>query len=73
MRRDTIFYQLFLQSPILLFELIPNPPENAAQYVFDAIEVKEKAFRMDGVFIPPTLSGIIYFCEVQFQLDDCLV
>jgi predicted transposase/invertase (TIGR01784 family) len=72
MRRDTIFYQLFLQSPILLFELIPNPPENASQYVFDAIEVKETAFRMDGVFLPPDPSGIIYFCEVQFQIDELL-
>jgi predicted transposase/invertase (TIGR01784 family) len=72
MRRDTIFYQLFLQSPILLFDLIPNPPENASQYVFDAIEVKETAFRMDGVFIPPDPSGIIYFCEVQFQTDELL-
>jgi len=72
MRRDTIFYQLFLQSPILLFELIPDPPENAEQYVFDAIEVKETAFRMDGVFIPPDPSGIVYFCEVQFQTDELL-
>ena len=72
MRRDTIFYQLFVQSPILLFDLIPHPPENAAQYVFDAIEVKETAFRMDGVFIPPNPSGIVYFCEVQFQVDELL-
>jgi predicted transposase/invertase (TIGR01784 family) len=72
MRRDTIFYQLFLQSPILLFDLIPDPPENAEQYVFDAIEVKETAFRMDGVFIPPDPSGIVYFCEVQFQTDELL-
>ena len=72
MRRDTIFYQLFVESPILLFDLIPHPPENAAQYVFDAIEVKETAFRMDGVFIPPNPSGIVYFCEVQFQVDELL-
>jgi predicted transposase/invertase (TIGR01784 family) len=72
MRRDTIFYQLFVQSPILLFDLIPHPPENAQQYVFDAIEVKETAFRMDGVFIPPDPSGIVYFCEVQFQTDELL-
>jgi predicted transposase/invertase (TIGR01784 family) len=72
MRRDTIFYQLFLQSPILLFELISDPPANASQYIFDAIEVKETAFRMDGVFIPPDRSGIVYFCEVQFQLDELL-
>ncbi|WP_309744415.1 Rpn family recombination-promoting nuclease/putative transposase [Chamaesiphon sp. OTE_20_metabat_361] len=72
MRRDTIFYRLFQQLPTLLFELLPNPPENAAEYVFDAIEVKETAFRMDGVFIPPTPSGILYFCEAQFQLDELL-
>ena len=72
MRRDPIFYQLFVQSPILLFDLIPYPPKNAQQYIFDAIEVKETAFRMDGVFISPDPSGIIYFCEVQFQADELL-
>jgi predicted transposase/invertase (TIGR01784 family) len=72
MRRDTIFYQLFQQSPTLLFELLPQPPENAARYTFEAIEVKETAFRMDGVFVPPDRSGIVYFCEVQFQKDEIL-
>jgi predicted transposase/invertase (TIGR01784 family) len=72
MRRDTIFYQLFLQSPTLLFDLIPNRPENADEYVFDSIEVKETSFRIDGVFMPPDRFGIIYFCEVQFQLDELL-
>ncbi len=72
MRRDTIFYQLFQQSPTLLFELLPQPPKNAARYTFEAIEVKETAFRMDGVFVPPDRSGIVYFCEVQFQKDEIL-
>jgi predicted transposase/invertase (TIGR01784 family) len=72
MRRDTIFYQLFRQSPILLFELISRPPENADLYSFDSVEVKETTFRIDGVFIPPDPSGIIYFCEVQFQPDELL-
>jgi predicted transposase/invertase (TIGR01784 family) len=72
MRRDTIFYQLFRQSPSLLFDLISYPPYNADQYIFDSIEVKETAFRIDGVFIPPDAAGIIYFCEVQFQLDELL-
>jgi predicted transposase/invertase (TIGR01784 family) len=40
--------------------------------VFEAIDVKETAFRMDGVFVPPDRSGIIYFCEVQFQKDEIL-
>jgi predicted transposase/invertase (TIGR01784 family) len=72
MRRDTIFYQLFRQSPTLLFDLISQPPEDAKLYTFDSVEVKETSFRMDGVFLPPTSFGIVYFCEVQFQLDKLL-
>jgi predicted transposase/invertase (TIGR01784 family) len=72
MRRDTIFYQLFRQSPTLLFSLISQPPEDADRYIFDSIEVKETAFRIDGVFVPPDRSGVIYFCEVQFQTDELL-
>jgi predicted transposase/invertase (TIGR01784 family) len=72
MRRDTIFYKLFQQSPTLLFELLPQPPERAAQYIFEAVEVKETAFRMDGVFLPPDSTGIVYFAEVQFQKDELL-
>jgi predicted transposase/invertase (TIGR01784 family) len=72
MRRDTIFYQLFQQSPTLLFELLPQPPANAARYTFEAVEVKETGFRMDGVFLPPDVFGIVYFCEVQFQKDELL-
>jgi predicted transposase/invertase (TIGR01784 family) len=72
MRRDSIFYQLFLQSPTLLFELLPQPPDRANEYTFDSVEVKETSFRIDGVFVPPMPSGIMYFCEVQFQPDDLL-
>jgi predicted transposase/invertase (TIGR01784 family) len=72
MRRDTIFYQLFRQSPTLLFDLISQPPEDADRYVFDSVEVKETAFRIDGVFIPPDRSGTIFFVEVQFQTDELL-
>jgi predicted transposase/invertase (TIGR01784 family) len=30
------------------------------------------SFRTDGVFLPPDPSGIVYFCEVQFQPDPVL-
>ncbi len=69
MRRDTIFFQLFQQSPMLLFDLLTQPPDRADEYVFDSVEVKETSFRLDGVFLPPDPSGMVYFCEVQFQLD----
>ncbi|WP_414528061.1 Rpn family recombination-promoting nuclease/putative transposase [Nodularia chucula] len=74
MRRDSIFYKLFQQSPILLFELLTNPPENASEYKFDSVAVKEPKFEIDGVFLPPENAGkgIVYFCEVQFQKDERL-
>ncbi|TVP59973.1 MAG: Rpn family recombination-promoting nuclease/putative transposase [Nodularia sp. (in: Bacteria)] len=74
MRRDSIFYKLFQQSPSLLFELLTNPPENADVYRFDSVAVKEPKFEIDGVFLPPenTSPGIVYFCEVQFQKDEKL-
>jgi predicted transposase YdaD len=53
MRTDTIFYQLFQTFDTLLFELIGEPVENAVGYKFESVEVKEKAFRFDGIFYPP--------------------
>jgi predicted transposase/invertase (TIGR01784 family) len=70
MRRDTIFYQLFLRFPQLLFELLPTAPADADQYTFEAIEVKETSFRTDGVWMPPTSEGTAYFAEAQFQPDE---
>lgn len=74
MRRDSIFYQLFRQSPALLFELLEQPPENAGEYRFDSVAVKEPKFEIDGVFLPPEteVPGVVYFCEVQFQRDERL-
>ncbi|AUT02300.1 hypothetical protein CLI64_18955 [Nostoc sp. CENA543] len=74
MRRDSIFYKLFQQSPNLLFELLTNPPINAGEYKFDSVAVKEPKFEIDGVFLPPEnqIPGVVYFCEVQFQKDEQL-
>jgi predicted transposase/invertase (TIGR01784 family) len=72
MCRDTIFYRIFAQSPTILFELLSQPPNRANEYTFDSVEVKETSFRIDGVFLPPDSTGTIYFCEVQFQLDELL-
>jgi predicted transposase/invertase (TIGR01784 family) len=69
MRTDTIFYQLFLTFHSLLFELLGQPVENAKGYKFVSAEVKEKAFRFDGIFspLPQDKHKPIYFVEVQFQ------
>lgn len=74
MKRDSIFYKLFDQIPGLLFELIDQKPPEAENYRFDSVEVKETAFRIDGVFLPPdhVTPKVVYFVEVQFQRDDNL-
>jgi predicted transposase/invertase (TIGR01784 family) len=73
-RRDSIFYKLFQQSPSLLFEMVNDPPDRAAQYTFDSVAVKEPTFTIDGVFLPPKRQkpGVVYFCEIQFQKDEQL-
>ena len=74
MRRDSIFYRLFSQSPILLFELLESPPSNARDYRFDSVAVKEPKFEIDGVFLPPESDppGTVFLAEVQFQRDEKL-
>jgi predicted transposase/invertase (TIGR01784 family) len=74
MRRDSIFYKIFQQSPHLLFELLPEVPVNSDAYRFDSVAVKEPKFEIDGVFLPPDTGtpGVIYLCEVQFQKDEML-
>ncbi|MCS6960834.1 MAG: Rpn family recombination-promoting nuclease/putative transposase [Pseudanabaenaceae cyanobacterium SKYGB_i_bin29] len=67
MRTDTIFYQLFQSYPQLLFELLGLSPEIASTYQFTSVEVKEKAFRFDGVFVPDHPDNCLWFVEVQFQ------
>jgi predicted transposase/invertase (TIGR01784 family) len=67
MHTDTIFYQLFLTFHSLLFELIGQPLAEADYYQFISEEVKEKAFRFDGIFIPNCEDKLIYFVEVQCQ------
>lgn len=62
MRRDSTSYYLFQTYPTILFELLPNPPANAANYRFDSVAVKEPKFEIDGVFLPPETEtpGVVY-------------
>ncbi|MEH2022341.1 Rpn family recombination-promoting nuclease/putative transposase [Nostoc sp.] len=70
MKTDSIFYRLFQEFPAIFFELIGNSPETAEGYKFSSIEIKQTAFRVDGVFIPTQgEENPIYFVEVQFQTD----
>lgn len=70
MKTDSIFYRLFQEFPGIFFELISNPPETANVYQFASVEIKQTAFRIDGVFLPiQEENNPIYFVEVQFQSD----
>ncbi len=48
-------------------ELLGEDPAAIASYQFTSVEVKEKAFRFDGVFLPQSEDKTIWFVEVQFQ------
>ncbi len=69
MKTDTLFYQIFQTFPQLVFQLLDRPV--VPGYAFTSVEVKEKSFRFDGIFMPPAdrLTEPIYFIEVQFQPD----
>jgi len=69
MRTDTVFYQLFQLLPGTLFEII-GLPNWAKDYEFTSEEVKETAFRIDGLLKSNRESRPLYFTEVQFQPKD---
>ena len=67
MKTDTLFFQLFQSFHTLLFELIDRPTSEAEGYKFSSVEIKEKAFRFDGIFMPESIDKPIFLAEVQFQ------
>lgn len=73
-KTDSLFYALFQSQPSLFFELIGQPTSAAQGYQFASVEVKQTAFRIDGVFLPPNdrPDAPVYFVEVQFQRDPIL-
>ncbi len=70
MKTDSLFYRLFQTFPPLLFDLLKYTPATA-NYSFKSVEIKQTAFRLDGVFSPPTddHNSPLFFVEVQFQAD----
>lgn len=71
MKTDSIFYRLFQTFPGIFFELINHQASVASAYEFASVELKQTAFRIDGVFLPVANQQDlpIYFLEVQFQKD----
>lgn len=69
MKTDHIFYRILKELPDTFFELWEESPDRANDYRFDAVELKQTAFRIDGVFLPLDEENPVYFAEVQFQKD----
>jgi predicted transposase/invertase (TIGR01784 family) len=69
-KTDSIFYRLFQEFPDIFFELIGNSSSATNTYQFSSVEIKQTAFRIDGVFLPKQSNdNPIYFVEIQFQPD----
>ena len=70
MKTDKWFYELFLSQPGMLAEVLPGIEENW-EFIYNAPVVKEKEFRLDGVFTPVSNNPMIpmVFAEAQMQSD----
>lgn len=71
MKTDHLFYRLLRAQPTLAFELagLDVPP---AAYQFISQEIKQTAFRLDGIVSPPgdCPNAPRGYVEVQFQRDE---
>jgi predicted transposase/invertase (TIGR01784 family) len=72
MKTDTLFYRLFQTEPSLALELAGLAVPAANRYRFGSHEIKQTAFRLDGVLEPPAdqPDAPLVFVEAQFQPDE---
>jgi predicted transposase/invertase (TIGR01784 family) len=71
LKTDSIFYRIFQSSPEILFELLGQSPDLAQGREFGSVEIKQVAFRLDGVLFPSLDASdqTVWFIEVQMQSD----
>ena len=71
MKTDSLFYRLFKNAPELVLELAGLKYTGWQGYRFCSEEIKQTAFRLDGILTPAIAhSGLpLIFVEVQFQPD----
>ena len=50
---DKLFYWLFQNQPDRILPLLPDLPADASGYRFSAPVLKEREYRLDGLFLPP--------------------
>ena len=72
MKTDSLFYRLLQAEPTLAFELAGLAVPEPARYGFISQEVKQTAFRLDGIIDPPIdrPDAPRGYVEVQFQPDE---
>jgi len=65
---DTLFYRLFQRWPKLALELL-GLEYRSESYRFGSEEIKQTAFRLDGIFTPieGNAEQPLIFVEVQYQ------
>ena len=70
-KTDSLFYRLLQAEPTLAFELAGLSVPDAGGYSFISQEVKQTAFRFDGIAEPPTdrPDAPRGYIEVQFQAE----
>ena len=70
MKTDTLFYRLFQRAPKLALELL-GLNYDGDSYCFSSEELKQTAFRIDGLLKPLTTDPEqpLIFIEVQYQPD----
>lgn len=69
MKSDHWFYGFFRECPATFFRLMGRPPERAADYRYDAVELKAVSLRLDGIFCPLQAGGGYFFLEAQLYKD----
>jgi predicted transposase/invertase (TIGR01784 family) len=71
-KTDILFAEIFKEFPSVFFEFIGKPETKSDTYSFTSPEIKQKAFRLDGVFAPTeeVAEVPIYFVEIQFYKDE---
>ena len=72
MKTDSLFYRLLQAEPTLAFELAGVDVPQHEGYSFISLEIKQTAFRLDGIAEPPSdrPDAPRGYVEVQFQPDD---
>ena len=72
MKTDSLFYRLLQAEPTLAFDLAGLDVPERRGYSFISQEVKQTAFRVDGIAEPPAgqPNAPRGYVEVQFQPDE---